>query len=133
MSRRIEASGSIVPFDKSYAELTEKQKDLVKSQYVGVTGSDEPPFPAAGLAKIYRAVHAAQRKRLASGLLSVLVEIDASGAPVSAAVYQTPDPELGKAVASLLLLEMYKPGICDGQPCAMTFPFRVQFGVREAR
>lgn len=122
--------GGALPFDKRYEELTAPQRDMLKSQYERMAENDEPPYPSEGLAQIYRAVHAAQQKRLANGTLSVLVDIDSSGTPVSAAVYQTPDPDLGTFVAAVLLRQRFKPGVCGGSPCAMVYPFRVELRVR---
>lgn len=127
-SRKV-ASGSAIPFDKTYAELAEEEKRLVRSQYENMAETDEPPFPLAGLAPLYRAVADGQQRRLAEGELSVIVDVDASGQALQAAVYKTPDPALASYVAGVLLKQKYKPAVCGGQACAMQFPFRIKLNV----
>lgn len=84
-------SNGTIPYNKTYAELTPEQQDRLKSQYEGMGVRDEPPFPVRGLAPLYRAVADGQQRRLASGELSILLDIDANGDPVAASIYQTPD------------------------------------------
>ena len=127
-SRKV-ASGSALPFDKTYAELTEDQKRLVRSQYESMAESDEPPYPQAGLAPLYRAVADGQQRRGAEGDLSIIVDVDISGQAIRAAVYATPDSALGNYVAGVLLKQKYKPAVCGGQACAMQFPFRIKLKV----
>jgi hypothetical protein len=38
-------------------------------------------------------------------------------------------PKMTKAMASVLMLEKYKPAVCGGSPCQMQFPFRMNFHV----
>jgi hypothetical protein len=124
------ATGSAIPFDKTYAQLSPGQKALVRSQYENMSEDDQPPYPEEGLAPLYRAVAAGQRKRKAEGQLSILVDIDSSGQAVRAAVYQTPDTELANYIAFTLMKQRYKAAICGGKACAMVFPFRIKLAVR---
>ena len=127
--RRPIATGSI-PFDKRYDELTPEQKEAVKSQYQKLGPRDEPPFPVNGLATVYKAIATAQQYLHTNGNLSVFVEIDPKGEPKSVSVLESPDPKMTKAVASILMLEKYKPALCDGTPCAMSFPVRLALEMR---
>ncbi len=120
------ATNSLIPFDKTYAELSNEEKRLVRSQYEGMGELDEPPFPKNGLAPLYRAVADGQQRRLAEGDLSIIVDIDSTGQATKAAVYKTPDAALANYVAGVLLKHPYKPGVCDGKPCSMAYPFRVK-------
>lgn len=121
---------SALPFDKRYSELSPDQQRRVKSLYAGLGADDEPPFPANGLGPIYKAIAAAQQKLLITGALSVAVEVNGSGEPVSVSVLQSSDPKMTQFVAAVLMREAYKPALCSGSPCSMQFPFRMQFQTR---
>jgi hypothetical protein len=56
--------------------------------------------------------------------------VDATGKAQSAEILESPDKDLGKAMAEVLLLQKYKPAVCKGVPCEMTYPFRMYFGNR---
>ncbi|HSH89321.1 MAG TPA: hypothetical protein VK996_05015 [Ramlibacter sp.] len=127
--RRPVATGS-VPFDKRYDELTAEQQANVRSLYQQLGPRDEPPFPVNGLATVYKAISTAQNLLHVQGNLSMFVEIDAKGEPQSVKVFESPDPKMTRAVASILMLEKYKPALCDGTPCAMGFPVRLTLEMR---
>ena len=120
---------SAIPLNRSYAQLTEEEQRLVKSQYEAMLPLDEPPFPAAGLRPIHEAIAEIQRRLLAKGKLSMDAEVDAQGAVTSVSVYESPDPKLTQASATVLMLTKFKPAVCQGAPCKMSFPLRVTFQV----
>ena len=122
--------GSRLPLDKRYAELTPEQQKLLKSQYEQMGDADEPPFPANGLGPLYRQIARGQQKLLARGPLTMFVDIDATGTAIAVQVLQSPDPQATRYVAAVLMEEKYKPALCDGTPCRMQFPFRIDFRVR---
>ena len=128
--RREIAGGSVVPVDKKYSELTREEQLLVKSQYDQMGPSDEPPFPLNGLAPIYKAIATGQNKFLATGNLVLFVSINEKGDATSVSVLSSPDPEMTRFAASVLLVEKYKPALCNGAPCAMQFPFRIALKTR---
>ncbi|MHB1122459.1 MAG: hypothetical protein ACYC0T_07000 [Ramlibacter sp.] len=68
--------GGIVPYDKRYAELTPEQQAAVKALYEQIGPDDEPPFPADGLASIYKAIVAAQQKLQVTGSLTLAVQVN---------------------------------------------------------
>jgi len=129
--RRNAFTSSAVPINRRYSELTDEQKEIVRSRYEAMRPTDEPPYPADGLAPLMAAVHKVQRKVLAQGDLVIFVDVDAAGDAVTASVVKSPvlDPDLTRAVAQILMLTKYKPAICSGRPCAMGYPFRVTFSV----
>jgi hypothetical protein len=127
--RRNLVTGSL-PFDKRYDELTPGQQALFRSQYVQLGPRDEPPFPATGLATVYKAISVAQGALQVQGKLSMFVAISSTGEPISVSVYESPDPRITRAVASILMLEKYKPALCDGTPCQMGFPVRLGLELR---
>lgn len=121
---------SVLPLNKTYAELTPAQQAALRSQYVGMAETDEPPFPATGLGPIFSALAQGQQKRLASGPLIIFVNVDARGQAQSAEVVQTPDRDMARFAAAVLMNQSFKPAVCGGAPCAMQFPLRVDLRVR---
>ena len=119
------AKGSALPFNKRYNELTPEQQRLVKSQYEPMAEGDEPPFPANGLRNIYKAIADALPRLNGEGELSMFVEINSQGKATAVSVLKSPSAEMTQVVASVLMFEPYKPAVCSGAPCAMSFPFRI--------
>ena len=119
--------GGTVPFDKRYSELTAEQQRILKSQYQRMGDADEPPFPVNGLRPIYLMLANGQRELRVNGPLSIFVEVDSEGRATKVSVLQSPNPEMTKLAASVLLLEKYKPAVCSGIPCTMEFPLRITF------
>jgi TonB-like protein len=126
-SRREIVIGGIVPFDKRYSELTVEQQRILKSHYERMGDADEPPFPVNGLRPIYLMLASGQQELRVHGPLTIFVEVDSQGRATKVSVLQSPSPEMTKFAASVLLLEKYKPAVCNGIPCTMEFPFRITF------
>lgn len=122
--------GSDIPFDKRYAELSPAERHLFKRRWEKMRERDEPPFPRDGLGPLYRKLHAAQQQLRVDGPLDMDVEIDAQGVGRAVAVHRSPSSAMTKAAAAILMLEPYKPAVCDGQPCVMWFPVRVDLETR---
>lgn len=127
--RSIVSEGS-VPFEKGYAQLTPQEQARVKSQYERLGPADEPPYPVQGTKTIYQAIAAIQQKNLVEGDLSLLVDINSAGEPTSVSALKSPSESVTRQVATVLMLEKYKPAQCGGKPCAMQFPLRVSFTKR---
>jgi hypothetical protein len=64
-----------------------------------------------------------------SGALTLAVNVNAAGKAVSVEVLRSPDMQMAKLVATVLMLQAYKPAICKGSPCEMQYPFRMNFTV----
>ena len=122
-------TGSLIPINRRYAELTPDERQLVKSQYEAMAPMDEPPFPVDGLEAVYAAVAKVQKTLLVTGRLAMEVEVDSQGQPSAVRVLASPDPKLTQAVASVLLLTRYKPAVCGAKPCRMSLPINVNFSV----
>lgn len=123
-------SGSALPFDKSYAELTADQQALLKSQYQGLGPTDEPPYPLHGLGPIFKAIAKGQTRLLVEGNLSLQVDIDSQGNPTSIRISKSPDSKMTQYVAAVLMEQKFKPALCGGVPCKMSFPFDMNFALR---
>jgi hypothetical protein len=127
------AAGDVVgsmPFDKSYDQLTAEQQNRLKLLYVALAEGDEPPFPLQGLGALYGLVAKGQQRLLVSGEFRADAEIDKDGNVASVAVLRSPNEEVTKFMANVLLLTKFKPAVCQGQPCSMGFPMKVNFELR---
>jgi hypothetical protein len=131
LASKVLAWTTAIPMNLRYEEMNAEQQAAVKSQYESLGGSDEPPFPEAGLAPLIRAMHQAQAKLLVSGELYLVADIDSKGLPSSVAAYSSPNPEMTRVAAQILMLTRFKPAKCAGQPCSQQFPLRLDFKVRE--
>lgn len=125
-------SGSLIPVNRRYAELTLEQQGILKSRYEAIAENDEPPFPIDGLEPVYSTINKGQAKILARGVLEMHVDIDANGDAKSVKVLQSPNDDLTKFVASVFLLTKFKPAVCAGAPCAMSYPFAMTFSVSQS-
>lgn len=119
-----------LPPDKTYAELSGTDKARVRAMYDNMAPGDEPPFPARGYRGLLRAMSAVQAQLQVAGTVDMGVIVDADGRASEIKVYGTCDPQLTTAIASVLVLETYKPALCHGMPCTQEFPFRMQFAPR---
>ncbi|MFZ6758471.1 hypothetical protein ACO0K9_14805 [Undibacterium sp. Ji50W] len=129
--RQDAVTGIRVPINKSYAELTSEQKTKVRSLYEHLDETDEPPYPLKGTKEILRAISNAQDVLHLQGDLSVFVEVNADGTPNAVGVIKSPDERMTNLVATALIHERYKPGLCKGTPCKMQFPLRIKLGVTQ--
>lgn len=126
--RRDVVKAGFIPLDKTYAELSPAQKAAVKAQYDNMKDADEPPFPEHGLLPLYQAVANLHEKLdfKYKGVVSIYISIDSKGNATAVSVGKSPDPEVTQDVAQLLVMEKFKPAICNGAPCAQVFPFRAE-------
>jgi len=116
-----------VPVDKTYSELTPAEKMLVKSLYEPMADADEPPYPLHGPRRILETCEEIEKYLRVRGGLSLAVTVDPDGKPVAVEVLKSPDAEMTKKMAMVLMLEKYKPAVCNGAPCQMQYPFRMEF------
>ena len=121
-------SGSPIPLNRRYAEMTAEERRLVKSQYEPMA-DDEPPCPVNGLGPVYADVQKVVQKLQGVGPMSFAVDVNSDGEATAVTVMLAADPQLTRTVASVLMLTKYKPAICAGRPCAMACPFRIQASI----
>ena len=118
---------SSAPIAGRYDQLTPDEKAAVASDYENLAPGDEPPYPMYGvrhlLAPVVRYVDADRPL----GPLVASVVIDAQGKPGQIVVYKSSDQTLTRFVASQLATEEFKPAVCHGQPCEMTYLLRLDF------
>jgi len=122
--RRDGAIGSI-PFDKTYAQLSDEQKALVRAPYESMAPDDEPPFPRHGLKRVYEAIAQIRRRVHMEGIFDAGVMVGPDGKASEVRVYKSPDEEVTRILANLLVLQEYKPPLCHGVPCSQEYAFKV--------
>ena len=116
-----------VPPEKSYEELTAFEKQSVKSRYDKIADGDEPPYPIGGTKNLILGTNQLARRYQPEGQLSLVVDIDEKGNATGVSALQSPGTDFTKGVATLLMVQKYKPAVCAGQPCKMQFPFAINF------
>lgn len=122
------AARTSVPPERSYAELTPEQQAIVRNAYAALAPGDEPPYPLHGLKELYTAISKALGRVGERGELMLLVRVGADGTAKSVSAIGSPTPELLQFAAAAVMLQKYKPAVCDGKPCEMMYPFSFKFG-----
>lgn len=126
-------SGSSIPVDKTWPELTpEERKRWKERNYEAMSDSDEPPFPLHGLAPVYGSLERLMQRLKEEGRIDLAVEgplelelaVDPQGNVRSVKVWKSPHPELTKSFAGSMMFEKFKPALCGGTACSMPFPLR---------
>jgi hypothetical protein len=120
-----------VPIDKTYAELSKEEKDVVRSGYVTLGPNDEPPYPAYGMTGVLQDMSKIRLSSTDDGMILMAVSVDASGQPRGVAVLRAADVGVAKAFAFVLMHTAYKPAMCAGAPCAGEYAFRYDFSHRK--
>jgi hypothetical protein len=127
---RNDVTSGAIPINRRYSELTREQQGILKSRYEAIAYNDEPPFPVDGLEPLLAAMSKGARKYQPRGAMEIHVDVDANGVAKAAKVFQSPDPGMVQFAAAVLMLTQYKPGVCGGVPCAMSYPFTMTFNIR---
>jgi len=121
---------STFPLDAGWDALTPAQKNAMRVHYPALEDGDDPPFPAKGERGILDAVRRINENLgLTSGYLGAQVLMGKDGKPLSVTTYGAPEPQLVRAVSTLLMLQQYKPAQCQGEPCEMVYPLNFNFSV----
>jgi hypothetical protein len=118
-----------LPYDRSYEQLSPEQKAVLRAEYDSVGPKDEPPYPKYGLSDVADAVARMPRRAPLEGEVILTVRVDESGDAKSVSIYKTPDARLSNLVALMLTRSKFKPGVCEGRPCAMDYVFKYYFKV----
>ncbi|GHA15756.1 hypothetical protein GCM10008090_26680 [Arenicella chitinivorans] len=118
---------SLVPFDKTYDELNSSQKKAFRSMYGVLKETEHPPYPVSGTEEIYRALIKANKLVAVPGKLFLVANVNAQGSVENVAVYNSPDKRITEIATNLMLVIKFKPAECNGAPCAMEFPFEMDF------
>ncbi|MES2018205.1 MAG: energy transducer TonB [Pseudomonadota bacterium] len=120
-------TGGVVPYAKAWDGLTKDQQQTLRSDYGMLLEEDEPPYPAAGIGKLYSALGKAQNWLAVDGQLRMVVMVDRSGTPSKVTVFMSPDPKMTEFATEAVMLEKFKPALCSGTPCPMSFAITLNF------
>lgn len=116
---------SSMPLDKTYRELSDEHKAMVRAEYEAMLPEDEPPFPLDGLGPLYDTLRKVSNKLDNRGDIAVVVTVDSNGEGVSARVLKAEDAQIGRYAAQVGMLTRFKPALCSGKPCTMDFVIRM--------
>src|SRR5689334_18057614 len=118
---------SDIPLNKTYGELSPKEKSDFHALYESMGPGDEPPFPLEGMKPIFNALKKAQYKMKAHGELNFAVTVGPDGKATKVEDYGSTDkPQMSELAGSVLLMTKFKPAVCNGKPCVMQFPFKLR-------
>ena len=121
---------SAAPFDGRYSDLTPEQKAALANDYETLPAGDEPPYPLYGLRHMLNPVVRYADTVGPVGPLIASVVVDSQGRAGEVTVYRSPDAETTRLIAAALTFEQYKPAVCHGQPCKMSYVLRLDFPKR---
>jgi len=122
--QRLGAKSPELPLNRRYAELTPSEKAIVRGWYEPLKPDDEPPYPVRGLRPVVEAMMKAQGRLGYEGELHLDATVDPDGRVSAVKVLRSPDPEMSRIAATVLVDTPFKPALCAGQPCQMDFPLR---------
>ncbi len=123
--KRNAATGTL-PFDKPYEQLTDEQKARIRASYESMGPGDEPPYPKRGPKRLVQAVGEIQRKVHIEGEFDAGVMVGPDGKAQEVRIYKSASPEMTQILGNLLVVEDYKPALCQGKPCLQEYPFRIK-------
>lgn len=124
--KSVEATSNI-PFNKSYDELNQKQKSLVKAKYNHLGLNTIPPFPKKGLQAIYRPLVKANKTFGANEKVLINANINSDGVVSKVSFVNKQNDEFTNYVNDALLATKFTPASCDGVSCEMNFPIEISF------
>ena len=116
-----------VPFDSTYAGLTQGQKAVLNQDYENLAAGDEPPYPLYGVRHLIQPLISYAETYAPIGPMVASVEVDSKGDAVAVKMYRSPDPEMSKILSGAMAFEKYKPASCQGKPCRMEYVLRLYF------
>ncbi len=122
----VESGSSIYPLNKPYRRFSEEEKAALRALYVDMPSTDEPPFPEDGLMHLLSDLGAYASRLKQAENVAIAVTVNDAGEATSVRLLQYRNIETAKAVAYFLVKERYKPGVCNGLPCKMDFPFHIR-------
>lgn len=120
---------SMIPFYKTYHQLTPVQQNIYRLDFVGLTNKDIPPFPKGGIQSIYRPLIKGHEKIARGGFLSLKALVNEKGEVDEVSVYLSPAEKMTELAIAVLFNTKFTPASCDGKACKMEYPF--EFEMRE--
>lgn len=143
---------SPLPLDKSYAELTEAQKQIARSYNGDLSQDDHPAYPKKGLTSLYSPlmdqsrIHLYKGSELADrafsihtyvppkeGNLLAVATITAAGKVESVNVLESTSKEQAEYAVEVLRQTEFDPGTCDGEACQSEYLLQLKLDVWHSR
>lgn len=119
---------SYLPVDASWASLTPAQKNAMRRNYPALEAGDEPPFPAKGERIMFEHIHRYNTALgVVEGNLAMHVLVGKDGKPRQVSSGGELNHEMVNALTLLVMLQDFKPAVCQGQPCEMVYPIHFNF------
>jgi hypothetical protein len=119
---------SYLPVDASWASLTPAQKNAMRRNYPALDAGDEPPFPARGERILFEHIDRYNTSLgVVEGNLAMHVLVGKDGKPRQVSTDGALNHEMVNALTLLVMLQDFKPGLCQGQPCDMVYPIHFNF------
>lgn len=91
---------------------------------------DAPPYPVQGMKPLFSAIQKGQEIMQAREALDFVATVGPDGKATHVdshgGVTGVNAREMSNYVASVLMMEKFKPAVCNGQPCTMEFPFKLK-------
>lgn len=123
---------SATPLDASWHELTPEQQARTRRAYPALHERDEPPYPLKGMRAYSKAMADLYRQfQDYQGDATVYVTVGADGVPVTASTYGVPHREFARYLATIGMMQRFKPAICGGKPCEAIFPLIFNFELKK--
>jgi hypothetical protein len=126
--RKEGAVGNFPP-NANWNTLTDAQKNTMRSYYPALEAGDDPPFPLQGQGYLLEMLTRVNNPVVERGLITVDVLIGKDGKATNVTSYGEPSKELVRIVSHLAVSQQYKPAMCQGVPCEMVYPIRINFSV----
>ena len=120
---------SMIPFDKEFDQLTDRQMQLYRAGFKGLADDDTPPFPIGGTQVVYKPLIIAHSRIAKSGYLRLIVKVDEEGLAKEVAIYESPSEKMTEMALTLFFATEFKPATCAGEPCVMDYQF--EFKLRD--
>ena len=125
--RRDALLDSWLPLNQTYAEMSPENRQKLRAIYSSLAPDDEPPFPARGLGPSIQQLREVHRRIGGPGEMKLILSVDAEGKVGDVSVYSASNERMAFYGAILLSKERFKPGLCQGVPCAMDFMYRFEY------
>ena len=122
-NREIARSPSM-PLGKRYDQFSAEEKEELHKSFKLAGLNDEPPFPQDGFAAIVRAFLAEIEyfRFEDKGEFVGNAVVGSDGMVTAVDIQKSPSRRVTLAFARALMKVKFKPALCNGAPCAMTYP-----------
>lgn len=118
---------SNIPFNKSYQELSQQQRQQVNAKFNNLGINDTPPFPKKGLSAVYKPLIKANKAFGLNQKISINATISRNGLVDKVDVLNNSDAEFTDYLQQALRNIKFEPAKCGATTCEMTFPINIEF------